>query len=356
MKSLPKGLVFDGKTNWFAFKHKFMLYANKLGWTTDDCYNCLCWSLTGKAADFYAVLLEQKLQLNFRQLLSKLESRFGTRELPATAQGRFQQATRDPKETLEDWADRVMALATRAFQDLPEHFLNDQVVNRFCQGLVDKQAGHQVCSRNPKSVEEALNAVRWYQHVQQAMYGDSHRESQVPEYEPITVYNVSGRTTRGVAEAASTSPQGDTLQEDVSYIKKQFERMANNSIAVRSVSESANKRSVGDGSKSDSIESLLKATRVQGEEIHSLAAMFKTFLETQTRADGGQNRSNNQGGGNRPNGGSRNRRPMSDITCFACNKKGHYSRECPEGQDQKQGTKDLNGGGSGGGAKPRPSK
>ena len=35
IKSLPKGLVFDGKSNWFAFK--FTLYATKLGWTPGDC-------------------------------------------------------------------------------------------------------------------------------------------------------------------------------------------------------------------------------------------------------------------------------------------------------------------------------
>ena len=93
VKALPKGLIFDGKSNWFAFKHKISLYASQLGWTLEDCFNCLCWSLTGKAADFYAILLEQKHTLNYRQLLNKLESRFGAKELPATAQGLFQQAT-----------------------------------------------------------------------------------------------------------------------------------------------------------------------------------------------------------------------------------------------------------------------
>ena len=42
MKALPKGLIFDGKSNWFAFKHKFSLYASQLGWTPEDCFNCLC--------------------------------------------------------------------------------------------------------------------------------------------------------------------------------------------------------------------------------------------------------------------------------------------------------------------------
>ena len=110
------------------------MYATQLGWTSDDCLSCLCWSLTGKAADFYANLLEQKFKLTYRQLLSKLECRFGSKDLPATAQGLFLQATQDPRESLEDWADRVMTLATKAFRDLPEEYANEQAVLRICQG------------------------------------------------------------------------------------------------------------------------------------------------------------------------------------------------------------------------------
>ena len=198
MKALPKGLIFDGKSNWFAFKLKFSLYASQLDWTPEDCFNCLCWSLTGKAADFYAILLEQKHTLNYRQLLNKLESRFGAKELPATAQGLFQQATQAPRETLEDWADRIMTLATRAFKDLPEHYSNSQAVVRFCQGLTDKEAGHHVCIQEPKSMEQALNGIKWYQYVHQSMYTGTRRDSQSHQYdEPANIYQVSETPTRG---------------------------------------------------------------------------------------------------------------------------------------------------------------
>ena len=83
MKTFPKNLVFDGKSNWSAFKHKFSTYATAFGWTSEDCLNCLSVSLTEKAADFYAILLEQKQELTYRQLLSKLERRFGCTELPS---------------------------------------------------------------------------------------------------------------------------------------------------------------------------------------------------------------------------------------------------------------------------------
>ena len=54
---------------------------------------------------------------------------------------------------------------------------------RFCQGLAYKEAGHHVCIREPKSIEEALNGVKWYQYVHQSMYGDNSKDSQIPEYE-----------------------------------------------------------------------------------------------------------------------------------------------------------------------------
>ena len=61
MKALPKSLVFNGKSNWVAFKHIFTLYATQLGWTSDDGLSCLCWSLTGKAAYFFCQSVGTKL-------------------------------------------------------------------------------------------------------------------------------------------------------------------------------------------------------------------------------------------------------------------------------------------------------
>ena len=60
MKALPKGLVFDEKSNWLAFKHKFSLYASQLDWTPKDCFNCLCWSLTGEGGRFLCHSVETK--------------------------------------------------------------------------------------------------------------------------------------------------------------------------------------------------------------------------------------------------------------------------------------------------------
>ena len=162
LRLLPKNLSYDGKTNWLAFKQKFTRYATACEWTSEECLNCLCWCLTDKAADFYAILMERNEHLTYRRLMSRI----GIKELAETAQTRFQQATQESGESLEDWADRILTLATKAFKRLPEHYSSKQAVKRFCEGLFDG-AGLRVGMDKPANIEQAINSVRWYQHLQQ---------------------------------------------------------------------------------------------------------------------------------------------------------------------------------------------
>ena len=67
-------------------------------------------------------------------LILKIEKRFGFRELHETAQVQFNNARQTPEELLEDWADRVLSLATRAFGDSPENHMYQQEAVGFCQG------------------------------------------------------------------------------------------------------------------------------------------------------------------------------------------------------------------------------
>jgi hypothetical protein len=106
----------------------------------------------------------------YKDLIMKIEKRFGFRELPETAQIQFNNARQTPDELLEEWADGVLSLAIRAFGDLPENHMYQQEVVRFCQGTADKEAGSCIQYR-PKNFEETIDKMRWHQHNHQVIYG-----------------------------------------------------------------------------------------------------------------------------------------------------------------------------------------
>jgi hypothetical protein len=87
-------------------------YAEASEWTEGECRDQLCWCLDGKTSEYYALLVERNQEMVYMDLIRKLEKQFGFRELPETAQVQFNNARQTPDELLEDWADRVLSLAT----------------------------------------------------------------------------------------------------------------------------------------------------------------------------------------------------------------------------------------------------
>ena len=165
-QKIPK---YGGSTSFAAFKLKFERVAQSLHWSNEECIDYLCLSLTDKAEEFYVLLMESHSDLTYQQIIEKLQWRFGTRELPETAQVRFQHACQNSGETLEEWADRVLTLASRAFKDLPEKFANSQAVTRFCAGLQDKGIAKAASLQRLDSMDKAMEFVRWHQFCDQSM-------------------------------------------------------------------------------------------------------------------------------------------------------------------------------------------
>ena len=166
----PKALRFDGKTNWLSFKKKFNSYRKVMKWSETESKDYLMWSLEGKALDFFTIISDIE-KYSFRRNIKKLEARFGVKELTETSKVKFQQASQRPDESLEDWADRVMTLATPAFVDLPENHLKQEAIAKFSLGCCDKDAGKHACFEHPSTMEEALNLVKHHQYISQAVDG-----------------------------------------------------------------------------------------------------------------------------------------------------------------------------------------
>ena len=167
----PKALSFDGKTNWLSFKKKFDSYRKVMRWSEEESKDYLMWSLEGKALDFLTITKIDLEKCYFRRIMKKLETRFGVKELTETLKAKFRQTFQKQDESLEDWADRVMTLATPAFVDLPEDHLKKEAIARFCQGCTDKEAAKHACFEQPETMEEALNLVKHHQYISQAVDG-----------------------------------------------------------------------------------------------------------------------------------------------------------------------------------------
>ena len=56
-------------------------------------------------------------------------------------------------------------LASRAFKELPSSYATQKSVLRFCFGLFDKEVAMHVSKKRPKTMEEALDIIRWYNYV-----------------------------------------------------------------------------------------------------------------------------------------------------------------------------------------------
>ena len=72
--------------------------------------NCL----TGTASDFFERQRNRRAFSSSNEVLAVMSERFGSRRLPQTALYEFHNMTLDPGESLEDWADRLEAVAEEA--------------------------------------------------------------------------------------------------------------------------------------------------------------------------------------------------------------------------------------------------
>ncbi|MES9880734.1 MAG: hypothetical protein ABW185_07625 [Sedimenticola sp.] len=299
VQALPKNLNFDGKSNWVAFRQKFTRYAKSKNWSSEQCLDCLSWSLIGKASDFCATILERNASTTYRQLLHRLEERFGAKELPESAQARFQQASQNAGEKIEDWADRVLTLSTRAFADLPERYSNQQAVSRFCLGLRDSMAGHFVCMQKPTTIEQAINEIRLYQHTRKAAFGK---------------------------DMGRWESEQQVTAEDF---------------------EDVNRVSAVQPGRSDRTQAPSEPPAQKQEASNELAqAMGRMQKDINMLVDKLANMGNNQGGYRGAGRGSLSGRGKQ--RCYNCNKLGHFRRECPDykGQGNRQGYSRLNEQGS----------
>lgn len=177
--TMLKCFKFDGTgrcEDWSAFLVKFEIFADASRWTDEEKRNQLCWCLTGPASRYGTNLIRHNKDISYDQLMEKMEQRFNHGNETETLQVQFHNARQSPAESTDEWADRLSSLADKAFRDVPEHYVQSQIITKFLQALTDKAAGKAASMLKPKSIEEACQLVKLSQHLDSSIYGVKHQE------------------------------------------------------------------------------------------------------------------------------------------------------------------------------------
>lgn len=352
-KSLRFSASSDGKGDDFdSFKFKFQSYAKAFNWTEEECRYCLCWSLQGPAAKYHTLISSGKGPLTYKQLMKKLEKRFGGEELAETAQARFNQACQEPRESLEMWADRVQMLALKAFRKLPESYATSQAVARFCMGLEDKEAARDASLKRFKTIDEAKDYLHYYCHV----------ASENPK--PKSLRRTSSREKEEAVNVFETSI--NRMQAKINEQLKQMQDKFETQLALNRSENAGARVNAGYG----------RSRGAQGRGYNNQSQSYGRGGGFTGRGGGSSRPTRGRGWSGRQETGGRGqnaaagpndcyfcgetghiradcRQWLATQECFACHEFGHRRAACPNRQAQETG-QGLNGKGSGVGAKPDP--
>ncbi|KAH3797518.1 hypothetical protein DPMN_151099 [Dreissena polymorpha] len=314
LQSLPKALIYDGRGSWQAFMTKFEKYAGIFEWEDREKRDYLCLCLTDKASEYYALVMDREVELGYHEVVDKLERRFGYRDLPETARVTFCSARQGEEESVDDWADRVLTLAGKAYRDLPEAYMLQESILRFCMGAREKEAGEQVINQRPVSIEQAIDKLKWAIHTHGLMYGRPKMVKKVECEGPVEVSEVKvAQQNRLVERVVALEKKGERLEEKLDLLMGKLDQLLARPITNPSISPSRRQ---------------CYNCKEQGH--------YKRDC---------------------PKLRSRSPSPVRNDRCYQCNELGHMARECPNAtkdrsndtprEGKKVSFADLNGKGSG---------
>ncbi|KAH3893184.1 hypothetical protein DPMN_017328 [Dreissena polymorpha] len=156
--------------------------------------------------------------MEYFDIMKRFEKRFGFQDLPETASIAFNIARQEVEEDLDDWADRIMTLATKAFRDLPEDYMNRQAVLRFCHCCFNKEAGEMAANARPSTIEAAVDKVKWAVHTHTAVHGRAKRDVR-----QTTVQDISQGWSLYSVKEESQSPTGQSTLNRLGACEKRLE-------------------------------------------------------------------------------------------------------------------------------------
>ena len=302
--SLPKSLKYSGDTDWNAFYIKFMRFSEMRNWTPVEAKDYLCFALEGKASEFFATILDRDIGIGYHEIIQKLEKRFGSKEIPQTAQVKLLTLRQGAEQSIEDWADQVLQLASKAYKELPENYMYEQAISRICHGCKDRDAGQYVVNLGLRTIEDVVDKIKSYQYNKQAMTDYSRKEVK----EVRCAYS-DDSDDEGEGHASLRLSRSDKWGKRDTYNSRNLSGQGHGHSFSRSTSQ-------GQGHMEK------RVGQVEGEvgELKSDIKAIRRLLESLSSV-GSRTTSPSPARARSPS-------PRRDE-CYHCGGQGHYKSECP---------------------------
>lgn len=155
----PKMATYDGRSDWRPYFLQFSHIANRYKWTPEQRLDKLIECLRDKALKFYSVKAKS-VQEDYMQLCTKINERFGRRDLPHIIRRQLQELKQQVEESLEEYAERTQEMAIDGYPETPEEFVEIVAVDAFLQGCSEKKAALTAMDKNPTTLHYALQYVK----------------------------------------------------------------------------------------------------------------------------------------------------------------------------------------------------
>ena len=116
-------------------------------------------ALRGKALDYFESS-PKKLCLEFDSLCSMFEGRFGRQEAPATMQSKLKCITQRVEETLAEFGERALKVASEGYVGMTGQWVQALAVDAFLMGCLDKRSALSSMNKEPQTIDEAVKLMR----------------------------------------------------------------------------------------------------------------------------------------------------------------------------------------------------
>lgn len=137
-------------------------------WDSDEALDRLALTLTGPALSFFENLPQQTKD-SYQGATAALQRRFGKVLSISGHRMKFQNLTQSDSENFIQFADRIRSEAQEAYPDMDHLFVEMEMVRRFLLGCVAKEAAMATLSKEPTTLDTAVDALQLYIENQRAL-------------------------------------------------------------------------------------------------------------------------------------------------------------------------------------------